>query len=408
MKKGTKQRSNKKDLVIDQEFAEFLPPGSEGEYAKLKESILQEGCRHPLLTWEHEGRKYLIDGFRRREICVIHGLHYDTEDIDIPFNSRDEVKLWMYRNQNCRRNMTRYSQIEVALKLKDTFEAKAKENQRAAGGDKRSQNPQPLSTNLSEAVGTRALIAKLAGYSEGTVYKVEYIIEHADKKKKNRLREGGISIGAAYTELKKPESDEKQDDSPPPLPKPHQEAATATQKTDKETKQESEAIVASGEDHNDTARESENEQTGNADAGNTDGQGQKETSPSDSERSLNASQQPADDSGEEIPNDSDTASDSSQSEEVSSQSDATDGDNPVVPPLETSELVTKIIPSDARVDESFATISASDLQDVSNKTFAERFGKRVKNLPVDGKRRDTLFPLLISELMCGAETNEDR
>jgi len=175
MKKGTKQRSNKIDLVIDQEFAEFLPPGAEEEYAKLKESILQEGCRHPLLTWEHEGRKYLIDGFRRREICVILGLHYDTEDIDIPFNSRDEVKLWMYRNQNCRRNMTRYSQIEVGLKLKDTFEAKAKENQRAAGGDKRSQNPKPLSTNLSEAVDTRALIAKLAGSSEGTVYKVEYI-----------------------------------------------------------------------------------------------------------------------------------------------------------------------------------------------------------------------------------------
>ncbi|MFB8797701.1 MAG: hypothetical protein U7126_26530 [Microcoleus sp.] len=63
-------------LRIDPDFQTLIPPLSAIEFAALKSSILEEGCRDPLVVWTEE--KILIDGHNRYAICSAHGIPYQT------------------------------------------------------------------------------------------------------------------------------------------------------------------------------------------------------------------------------------------------------------------------------------------------------------------------------------------
>ena len=213
MKKNSNQPSTA-ELTIDPEFKNVLPRLSEAERVALEESIQNEGCLAPLLIWEHKEKKYIIDGFNRYEICKSKGIPYTIKVV--PLTDHDAVKMWIFLNQNGRRNMTTFSRIEAALKFKNIFKKQAKANQRTAGGDKRSKDKGSLLANLPKAISVRQQIAELARSSERTVSKVELIIAQADDSTIRQLREGELSIDAVYRNLKPAEPSVNQGDSPPP------------------------------------------------------------------------------------------------------------------------------------------------------------------------------------------------
>jgi len=66
-------------LRIDSEFKNLIPPLTEEEYKGLENSILSEGCRDNLVTWND----ILIDGHNRYEICQKHNIEFTT--INTPF-----------------------------------------------------------------------------------------------------------------------------------------------------------------------------------------------------------------------------------------------------------------------------------------------------------------------------------
>ena len=88
------------EIVIDEEFKRLLPPLDKHTYTMLEDSILQNGCMHPLVLWND----ILIDGHNRYEILTKHGLDFDT--ISMEFDSRDEVLIWIISTQVSRRNLT--------------------------------------------------------------------------------------------------------------------------------------------------------------------------------------------------------------------------------------------------------------------------------------------------------------
>ena len=186
------------DLIINEELKTLLPPLSAEEFAGLEADILKHGCLSALIVWN----SILIDGHHRYEICQRHEIPFSVQSII--FDDLDAAKLWAWKHQEHRRNLTSFHRAELALRFKDKISAKAKERQRAAGGDKSSENSKALSTTLSEAVNTRKAIADTAEVSEGTLGKVEYITEHADDETKERLRAGekGTSISKEYNRLK--------------------------------------------------------------------------------------------------------------------------------------------------------------------------------------------------------------
>ena len=88
------------NIKIDPEFQALLPPLDESTYAALEASILEHGCRDPLVLWGD----ILVDGHNRYEICTRHKLPFKT--VGIEFDSREEAMIWIISTQFARRNLT--------------------------------------------------------------------------------------------------------------------------------------------------------------------------------------------------------------------------------------------------------------------------------------------------------------
>ena len=150
-------------LMIDPEFESLITPLKPDEYAELEKSILEEGCRDPIITW----KGVIVDGHNRYTICRKHSLEFKTVERD--FESRDDAKVWMIRNQIGRRNLNDYERSRLALKMKPLISKKAKENQshgQTAPGKTLSQN----SAKASEKVDTRAELAKIVDVGGCTLF----------------------------------------------------------------------------------------------------------------------------------------------------------------------------------------------------------------------------------------------
>ena len=89
-----------REIIIDEEFRVLLPVLDEETFAALEESLLLHGCRDPLVLWNG----ILIDGYNRYRICSHHNIPFTTVDID--FDAREEVLIWIISNQISRRNLT--------------------------------------------------------------------------------------------------------------------------------------------------------------------------------------------------------------------------------------------------------------------------------------------------------------
>jgi hypothetical protein len=182
-----------KHLTINEELKTLLPPLSEHEYAGLEQDILQHGCLSPLIIWND----ILVDGHHRYEICSKHEIPFSTQTI--VFENLDAAKLWAWKHQEHRRNLTAYHRAELALKLKDTIAAKAKERQ-----GKRNDLKTDLPQNSAEGKETRQELAEMGSVSHDTLKRVEYLTQHADEQTKQKLLKGekGTSINKEYNKLK--------------------------------------------------------------------------------------------------------------------------------------------------------------------------------------------------------------
>ena len=87
------------EIIIDEEFCSLLPELDKDTYVWLEDSILQYGCREPLVLWGDT----LIDGHNRYEISQKHDIPFNT--VTMEFKSRDEVIIWIISTQIARRNL---------------------------------------------------------------------------------------------------------------------------------------------------------------------------------------------------------------------------------------------------------------------------------------------------------------
>ena len=87
-------------IIVDSEFQEWLLPLSPDEFELLEESIIQDGCRDPLVVWNG----ILVDGHHRYGICKTHNLSFNT--VESSLQTREDVKNWIINNQLGRRNVT--------------------------------------------------------------------------------------------------------------------------------------------------------------------------------------------------------------------------------------------------------------------------------------------------------------
>lgn len=91
-----------KNLIIEPEFRDKIPPLSADEFAKLEENIVADGeVREPLVVWNNT----IIDGHHRWKIIQKHPeIPYRIKEMD--FTDKWAAIVWMCRNQLGRRNVT--------------------------------------------------------------------------------------------------------------------------------------------------------------------------------------------------------------------------------------------------------------------------------------------------------------
>lgn len=208
----------KVEIRIDPEFEALIPPLSEDEFKQLRENILEANeVYDPLITWNG----VLVDGHNRWKIIRENpGIAYKVTDV--LFLNRDEAILWIINNQLGRRNLNKADAITLGQRKAEITAQAAKEKQKKAGGDKRSEEYRETASvkndkTESAPISTRKEVARLAGVSEGTVAQFEQV----QKKKPElveKIRKGEMTIGGAYKEVKEAEK-------PKPVSAPIVEAA---------------------------------------------------------------------------------------------------------------------------------------------------------------------------------------
>ena len=114
------------DLKINEEFKSLIPSLTDEEYEGLEQSIIQDGCRDRIVTWN----SYIIDGHNRYEICNKHNITFEVLEKD-NFASEADVKLWMIENQLGKRNLPTEARLALVYCFKEIEAGKAKVRQLA-------------------------------------------------------------------------------------------------------------------------------------------------------------------------------------------------------------------------------------------------------------------------------------
>ena len=211
-------------VTTNDELKKLLPHLSEEEYGSLYESIEENGFDvsrgGKIVLWDisceadsdkpdYKPEYLVVDGHNRWEICMelvneraeMKYLPDDNCFTFIQFNSLDEVKLWIIRNQLERRNISVYGRFEVFYRNIDILRAQGRRNM-VEGGKKGLTNLSNDNGPARSRVNARKELANLCGASEGTVQKFMAIADSEFQDLKEDLRYSIRSAYAAYRILK--------------------------------------------------------------------------------------------------------------------------------------------------------------------------------------------------------------
>lgn len=166
-------------VKVDKEFQALIPPLSTEEYNGLQASILAEGCREALVTWND----VLLDGHNRIEICTAHDVKFKT--VSRKCKDRDEAMLWIIDNQKNRRNLADIDKIMLQGEKQKILRRIAERNL-SAGGKKHKGNQYTGMEGLANLpkvppVNTRRECAKAADVGERTYDAGKLILDAAKK-----------------------------------------------------------------------------------------------------------------------------------------------------------------------------------------------------------------------------------
>ena len=196
-----------REIKIDPELRDLLPPLSDEEKKKLEDSLLKLGYKGaPIYTWHG----YIVDGHNRYELCRKHNIDFLTDDLDLGDNATIiDVMEWMINTQLGRRNLPPAQRISVVDKFKKKIQEQAKENQSLGGGDKKTENAKNRVSPNGEkrsVTHTDKELAKMAGVGTGTIARYNRVMNSDDEELKKKVLSDEVKINTAYEEIRKKET----------------------------------------------------------------------------------------------------------------------------------------------------------------------------------------------------------
>lgn len=190
-----------KELKIDPELRDLLPPLTDDEYKQLEKNIVENGFdrNFPIMEWHG----FIVDGHNRYSICRKHNIDYVVGTLG--YETKDEVMEWMLDIQLGRRNLSPIQRIAVAEKYRPIYERQAKENQ-GRRNDLNENIPQNLGEcNKKKQAKDREVnsqLAKMANVNPETYRQAKRVLDSDDEELKTRVLSGKTSISAGYKEIR--------------------------------------------------------------------------------------------------------------------------------------------------------------------------------------------------------------
>lgn len=167
-----------RQLTIDPEFRDKIPPLSQDEFSKLEENILADGeVREPLVLWHNT----IIDGHHRWAIIQKHPeIPYKVTQMDFP--DKWAAIVWMCRNQLGRRNVT---DEQKTVLIGEAYRAQ-KMTKGGERGTARNENGQFTASAQNEHLPQRTADAIAKDFSVGreTVKRAEHFVDSLDEAEK--------------------------------------------------------------------------------------------------------------------------------------------------------------------------------------------------------------------------------
>jgi ParB-like chromosome segregation protein Spo0J len=195
--------------VKTDKYANKVTPLSKDEYESLKQSIAERGGLYVPIAINKEGD--VLDGHHRLKACQELGIKPEFE-VKV-FSNELLEELFVYDTNLIRRQLNDYQRGVLVLKKKPLLEELAKRNMSLGG--KGSKNLETLHTDKE--------LAKEAGVSNATLYKIEQISKAAKEDPKiaeiaEKIDSGQTSIDYAYKQIKRAEDSKKEKRAARPLP----------------------------------------------------------------------------------------------------------------------------------------------------------------------------------------------
>lgn len=182
-------KEKKKGFVVLAELESLFNKFDKNQYEQLKDDIQRNGMNTPIMFLRSGEEKIVVDGHIRLKIAVELNLDIIPEmELKEPFETFDEIKIWIVRNQCQRRNLSKNQRVRLAYSLKDSIAALAHRNLSLAGSN----------GSVDVRINTLDEIAKIAGVGRTTISKYKFVEENATDETKQRMLEGDISINYAY------------------------------------------------------------------------------------------------------------------------------------------------------------------------------------------------------------------
>ena len=173
-------------IILDDEFRFLLPPLDEQTFRDLEAAILEHGLLVPLVLW----RGILIDGYHRYRICSEHSIPFST--IDMEFDSREDVIIWIIENQISRRNLT---PMQLSF-----FRGLHYNTDKKAHGDIDRVSAKSAANALNNAKPQNVV---LRSGSTARRLAEHYDVSHETIRRNSRLAEGLTAIGKVNPDVKK-------------------------------------------------------------------------------------------------------------------------------------------------------------------------------------------------------------
>lgn len=193
MKKNVITNRGKK-IVLSPKLEKILP--SYRSDRKLAKSLLEEGCRSPLVV--EKSSRLLLDGYRRIRLCEKLGISYRV--VEIALSDMKAMLDWRTRNQIMQRNLNRYQRCVVFIK---NFEIELKRQAQANKGLSRGRGKKGSPKGI-KPIHVNKRLADLAGpmVSPDTIAKTRFLLKYASKDVLSGLDAGEVSINDAYGRVK--------------------------------------------------------------------------------------------------------------------------------------------------------------------------------------------------------------